>query len=96
MIRWLQAIFWAIFWTLFGPEEGQGREYWNHRRSGPSESDHLRDIEEDQVQQLDRHHITASSMVMMTREAHIRAHKEGLWLPPSYIKDLEEGPWKTR
>ena len=42
----LRRILWAIAWTLFGPKEGQGREYWNHGRSGPSESDHLRDIEE--------------------------------------------------
>jgi hypothetical protein len=40
-MRWLRA----ILWTLVGPHEGQGREYWNHRRSGPSEADHLKDAE---------------------------------------------------
>ena len=42
----LRRLLWAIFWTLFGPKEGQGREYWSHGRIGPSEADHIKDLEE--------------------------------------------------
>jgi len=34
-----------IIWALCHPPRDHAREYWNHNRLGPSESDHRKDEE---------------------------------------------------